>query len=103
MQIVDGLLLPSTFGELLESRFGPKASPNTDIYGSGYGYAHHWKQVGSRMYFGLDGLESPQIGGPTYYKCQQCGISFDHHYHDEPDIFEAIKQAGIPDKCTRLT
>ena len=39
------------------------------------------------------------VGGPTAYRCLNCGAVFDHWYHDIVDIFEAIKVAGISDKC----
>ena len=80
--------------------------PGLVIRGSGYGDSHAWSQPSDINPFypiGFGGAMIHPIGGPTGYRCLKCGIEFLHHYHDEPDIFEAIKQAGIPDKCVKLT
>jgi len=42
------------------------------------------------------------VGGPTGYRCLECGAVFRHFYHDIVDIFEAIKSSGIVDKCPNV-
>jgi hypothetical protein len=64
----------------------------SDIYGQGYGDSHSWKrgqtaQVGSNFW-----------AKGTVYFCG-CGASFNHAYDLVPDIFQAIEQWGVVDKC----
>ena len=58
------------------------------IVGSGWGSDHEWK----RGYTGGD--------KGTPYQCE-CGASFVHWYDETPDIFEAMKLAGVPEHCAR--
>ena len=67
----------------------------SDISGTGWGSDHDWErgetnQVGSTYW--LKG---------THYYCRNCGIHFEHKYDLIPNIFEAMKQADIPEKCSR--
>jgi hypothetical protein len=63
------------------------------IVGKGHGSCHRWvrgatAQVGSNA-------PSKQ----TAYYCGDCGEQFVHWYATTPDIFVAMKAAGVPDRC----
>ncbi len=66
----------------------------SEINGSGYGDGHCWLRV-----------FTPQAGGApirerrTYYLCRRCGAKFTHFYACAPDIFEAMRDAGVRDAC----
>lgn len=60
----------------------------SDIKGDGWGADHHWH------------YESTPSNA-SYYKCARCFWPFAHSYNHEPDIFAAIKAAGVPSKCAR--
>ena len=60
----------------------------SDIYGEGYGASHEW----------VRGYQ-PHGDRSTPYKCKKCGVEFRHWYNVVPNIHEAIREAGIPDKC----
>jgi hypothetical protein len=60
----------------------------SDIQGTGYGSSHNWKNLGT----------SPRK--ETRYACE-CGESFLHAYDKIPDIFEAMHNAGVKDKCPK--
>lgn len=81
------------------------------IRGRGYGDTHDWERPedlqfriscptwdGEKWDFTKCEMGYP-IGRPTTYRCTRCGARFDHHYHDVPDIFEAMKQANVPAEC----
>lgn len=70
------------------------------IRGHGYGDSHEWAEGNNPLYpIGENGRWIRSVGGPTEYQCLKCGSTFKHHYHDIIDIFDAIKVAGISDKC----
>ncbi len=64
----------------------------SDISGKGYGDSHNWIRGGTNQ------VGSNWMKKATYYVCP-CGVIFSHAYDIIPDIFEAMKQAGIPEKC----
>lgn len=35
----------------------------------------------------------------SFYTCNKCESAFVHSYNIIPNIFEAIKQSGVPDIC----
>ena len=59
------------------------------INGKEFGDSHNWE------YRGQTGTHN------TSYGCKECGEHFAHNYHVIDDIFEAIKVAGVPDKCVK--
>ncbi len=66
------------------------------INGSGFGSDHNWVAGGT--------TQSPNVPygtNSTYYECADCLQHFSHYYHSTPDIFEAIKNAGITEKCPK--
>jgi len=71
------------------------------IRGHGYGDSHNWDRPDALnpKSLGIGGEMIYEVGGPTGYRCSSCRVIFYHHYHDIVDIFEAIKAAGIVDKC----
>ena len=70
------------------------------IRGQGYGDSHNWEEGNNPLYpIGENGKWIRPVGGPTEYRCLECGAVFQHFYHDTVDIFEAIKDSGIPDRC----
>ena len=54
----------------------------TDIHGEGYGDEHDWERMVAPV-----------------YRCRRCNAWFTHNYIKTPDIFQAMKDAGIPDLC----
>lgn len=60
----------------------------SEINGRGHGDSHEWV-----MGYQYQGDRS------TPYKCKNCHIEFRHWYNMTPNIWEAIKNCGIPDKC----
>jgi len=58
----------------------------SDIYGEGHGSAHDWQYCGSSPW------------KTSYYQCARCGHKFVHAY-DSMDIFQAMKQQGVPAEC----
>ena len=64
----------------------------SEIHGTGYGDSHTW----SRIFTTLGDLEYYEKF--TSYSCK-CGADFNHYYDVTPDIFKAIKESGVPDKC----
>lgn len=71
------------------------------VVGHGYGDSHEWEQPSDLQYYWTDSKGQPQlfVGGPSVWRCRLCGATFKHYYHQIRDIFEAIKQAGVPDVC----
>lgn len=61
------------------------------IYGTGYGSSHDWKR----------GHTNQWILGQVF--SYEDGAGFSHQYDVIPDIFEAIKLSGVPDKCPDLS
>lgn len=60
----------------------------SDINGVGYGSAHSWRH----------GHTSP--AKYTTYTCCSCGAKFRHHYDRTSNIFDAMKNAKVPEHCT---
>lgn len=58
----------------------------SDIHGSGFGSKHNWHRHFTRA------------NKSTPYTCD-CGASFTHWYDETPNIFQAIKEAGVPEDC----
>jgi hypothetical protein len=71
-----------------EGNMTPKRKSH--IQGEGWGSDHTW------------------VHGPTGsdkctpYTCADCGAKFLHFYDKIPDIFEAMKKSGVPEKCSRV-
>lgn len=60
---------------------------------------HEWRR-GESLQWGSLGL--PRETAQTPYKCEKCGKSFTHFYHQEPNIYAAMAAVGInPDSCGR--
>jgi len=61
------------------------------IKGEGYGSSHNWIK-----------LSNQNTGHPyrrySEYKCE-CGYYFRHYYHIMSDIFEAMKEGDVKEKC----
>jgi len=64
----------------------------SDIRGNGYGDKHTWVQVQTLQ------RNIPQ-DRMTYYSCAYCQKDFWHRYRVISDIFEAMKQWGVPEEC----
>ena len=60
----------------------------SDIYDT----KHHW-QSGDSVQWGALGLGYDASATP--FKCSKCGKTFIHRYHQQPNIYEAIAEAGI--------
>jgi hypothetical protein len=67
----------------------------SDIYGTGYGSSHTWKRGETRQL----PYDADYRLKATSYTCTACNTIFYHYYDTTPDIFAAIKQAGIADTC----
>jgi len=57
---------------------------------------HEW-QRGKSLQWGARGL--PHETAQTPYKCSRCGKGFTHYYHQEPNIYAAMEEAGINLEC----
>ena len=62
----------------------------SDIYGEGHGSAHDWQYCWSSW-------------KTSVYQCARCGHKFAHAYDCTPDVFEAMKQQGVPAECQPTT
>ncbi len=99
----------------------------SDVNGRGYGDAHFWVR-GETAQFCLAGRGAdhapvpwldpgdprgadrvlrcgscpfdPQMPRHTHYVCRVCGVAFAHKYNHTPDIFAAIREAGVPGECS---
>ncbi len=60
------------------------------------GTNHNW-EYGSTLQWGAHG--APWESAQTVYHCIDCGVEFIHYYHNLPDIYEAMRYAGIPEEC----
>ena len=67
----------------------------SEIHGTGYGDSHLWKRGETRQY----GSIQNELRG-TRYTCQTCRSSFFYHYNMFRSAHEAIKAAGVDDKCS---
>ena len=68
----------------------------SDIGGTGYGDSHSWIRGGTKQ------VGSDWMNKGTFYACK-CGAMFNHAYDITPNIFEAIKQSGVINKCPNTT
>ena len=61
------------------------------INGSGFGDSHDWvcDQQGSYEHI-------------ASWRCNRCKKGFRHFYNETPNIFQAIEESGLPDKCEKL-
>ena len=58
---------------------------------------HEFENLGS-LQWGKAGL--PYESAKTDYRCKKCKKGFTHFYHQEPNIYKAIEQAGLKmDDC----
>lgn len=71
----------STYAEWAEKN-------KSDISGEGWGSDHLWHYE-----------TTPSTA--SLYKCALCFWNFAHYYNSNSNIFEAMQQAGVPDKCAR--
>lgn len=64
------------------------ATHQSEINGEGWGSDHlwHYEATPSRT---------------SYYKCARCFWPFAHSYNHTPDIFKAMREAGVPNACAR--
>lgn len=67
------------------------------ISGEGYGYDHNWIEVA----FVPCSNRKPPYTRHSVWDCTNCSARFRHFYKQEPDIFKAMKDYGIQDKCIR--
>jgi hypothetical protein len=68
------------------------APETSHIRGEGFGSSHDWRG------------DTPQDNSKrTFYKCAGCGATFCHHYDAEPNIFAAMRLAGVVDQCRAST
>jgi len=65
----------------------------SDINGDGYGYKHDWER-GPTAQVGSDWRKKS-----TFYTCRKCAVSFNHYYDVTPYIFDAIREADVPEEC----
>ncbi len=70
----------------------------TQVCGKGYGDKHDWREEGSLQW---SAANLPSDSANTRYRCVRCMVEFRHYYHVEPNIFEAMKEAGVPENCQR--
>lgn len=71
------------------------------IRGVGYGSDHIWIHQETKQ---LSPFYNPNYKNnvkdkQSTYKCQDCGVVFCHYYDMIPDIFTAIKNSKISNKC----
>ncbi len=67
----------------------------SDIRGTGYGDNHNWHRVDTLQ---RDNLQDRM----TYFICGNCKKDFWHRYHIIPNIFEAMKDWGVPEECINV-
>ena len=67
----------------------------SEISGQGYGDSHNWTKGYTAQVGAVPFLKN------TAWSCTDCGAIFNHAYDMIPDIFEAIKQARVVDKCPK--
>ncbi len=64
----------------------------SDMRGDGHGSKHKWARV-------LTLQRDREADRMTYYVCRDCKIDFWHRYHVIPNIFQAMKEWGVPEEC----
>jgi hypothetical protein len=68
----------------------------SDICGNPQDY-HDWHR-GETLQWGEAGL--PYEAAQTPYECTKCKATFIHFYHQEPNIYAVMTEAGIdPTRC----
>lgn len=68
----------------------------SDIYAN----AHKWER-GDSLQWGAMNL--PSTVAQTPFRCALCGASFVHYYHQQPNIYKAIAEAGIDNSVCQST
>lgn len=68
------------------------SATQSHISGDGYGSAHTWQRLGTNQ-VGSWGIKA------THYICINCSAQFSHYYDMIPDIFKAMKECQVPEKC----
>lgn len=63
------------------------------INGEGYGSTHDWWHDTTELFRG-------DIG--SRYFCKNCGACFVHMYHRIPDVFDAMRDEGVPQVCAGI-
>lgn len=66
----------------------------SDIKGEGYGSLHNWKKITSTQ-------ASHPIRNSRLYNCVDCGDPFRYYYNAISNIFEAMKENGVKEKCKK--
>lgn len=64
----------------------------SDIRGEGYGSKHNWTRVSTLQ-------RNIPIDRMTLFQCANCHRDFWHRYRITSDIFQAMKEWGIPEEC----
>ena len=64
-----------------------RQNTESDVTGNGYGASHLWRNMGTRL-------------RATLYECKCCGAAFWHDYNRTPNIFKAIYDYNVADKCS---
>lgn len=64
------------------------------LHGEGHGSKHVWQNLGSATVRNGDRQKKH-----TLYQCGVCQQTFKHFYDLDPDIFQAMKHAEIPESC----
>ncbi len=64
----------------------------SELRGKGYGDQHNWKSGDTEQ-------SAVPMYRSTLWTCSDCNEGFKHFYHQCPDIFDAMKQAGIKEIC----
>lgn len=59
-----------------------------------YGVSHYWRYDGTAQVGG-----APAAARRSEYHCEDCAAEFTHRYELEPNIFAAMRRAGIADRC----
>ena len=72
---------------------------NSDIRGVGYGSTHNWKILGTKQL----PYNAPKEEKCTTYQCRDCEEIFYHYYGNQADIFEAMEDAHVKEKCNKNT
>lgn len=60
----------------------------SDVHGQGWGDDHLWHYESTPS-------------NTSVYKCARCFWPFAHAYNHAPNIFEAMRASGVPNKCER--
>lgn len=66
----------------------------SEVNGAGYGDSHNWVHIHTNNWGATGGTAW------SFYSCQDCQQRFVHYYHIQKDIFKAIQECNVTDKCT---